>query len=112
MVRNQIDILTLNLSFSYNLCYKYLNGSYKLILDIYISKKIQWYMELFNPKSFDPCNCFLKLWDSNSQSGSPFGRVWVHSLTLFHIPESVNVTPGLHFGPTPFHAFALVMKLS
>ncbi len=50
------------------------------ILDIYVSKKFQWYEELFNPMSFDPWNTFLKIWDS--QSGIPFGSVWVHFLTL------------------------------
>jgi hypothetical protein len=50
------------------------------ILNIYVSKKFQWYKELFNPMSFDPWNIFLKIRDS--QSGIPFGSVWVHSLTL------------------------------
>jgi hypothetical protein len=34
--------------------------------------------------------------DSNYESGSPLGRVWVHSLTLSHTFKNVNVTFGLH----------------
>jgi len=49
-------------------------------------------------------------WDSNSQSGSPLGNVWAHSLTFSHTFGNVNVTPGLHSQPAPFHAFALVMS--
>jgi len=29
-------------------------------------------------------------WDSNSQSGSPFGSVWVHSLTLSYTFKSMK----------------------
>jgi hypothetical protein len=43
---------------------------------------------------FDPCNRSLKIWesiwDSNSQNGSSFESVKVHSLTLFCSPESVR----------------------
>ncbi len=46
--------------------------------------------------------------DSNSQNESPLGNVWIHSLTLLHSPESVNVTPEFHSRPPPFHALALV----
>jgi hypothetical protein len=34
--------------------------------------------------------------------------VWAHSFTFSRIPKNVNVTLGLHFWPTPFHALALV----
>jgi len=40
--------------------------------------------------SFDPYNCPLKIWDSNSQSESSLGSVKVHSLTLSHIPGSIK----------------------
>jgi len=40
--------------------------------------------------SFDPYNYLLKIWDSNSQSGSPLGSVWVHSLTLSYPPSSMK----------------------
>ncbi len=46
--------------------------------------------------------------DSNSQSESPLGNVWAHSLTLFRIPESVSVILELHSQTTPFHALAWV----
>jgi len=48
--------------------------------------------------------------DFNFQSGSPFESVIVHSFTFFHIPESENVTLGLHSWLTPFHVFALVVS--
>ncbi len=46
--------------------------------------------------------------------GTPIPKVGVHFgvcgliLSLSLIFGSVNVTPGLHFWPTPFHALALV----
>jgi hypothetical protein len=46
--------------------------------------------------SFDPYNCFMKIWesrvhrDSNSQSRSSLGSVQVHSLTLFCTPGSMK----------------------
>jgi hypothetical protein len=48
--------------------------------------------------------------DSNSQSGSPLGNVWTRSLTLSRTFKNVNVTPGLHSQPAPFHAMSLVMN--
>jgi hypothetical protein len=38
VVVSQIDTLILGLSFDYNLCFKYSNGSCKPILNIYILK--------------------------------------------------------------------------
>jgi hypothetical protein len=96
-------------SFGHNLCFKYSNGTCKLILNICIPRSFQWYKELFNPMSFD----FLKLlfenlkthWDSNSQSGSPFGSVWVHSLTLSYTPGNMKcdsrVSLSTHTFPNP-----------
>jgi hypothetical protein len=47
--------------------------------------------------SFDPSNCALKIQesqkDSNSQHGSSFGSVKVHSLTLFALMGVCDVTP-------------------
>jgi hypothetical protein len=110
VVWNQIDIMTPNLSFGHNLCCKYLNGSCKPILDIYISKSFQWCKEIFNPmfwplKSLSKDLGFHK--NFNSQGESPLGSVWAHSLTLFHIPKSVNVTLELHFRLVAFHASCL-----
>jgi len=54
MVKSQIDTLTPGFSFDHTLCYKYSNGSYEPILNIYISRGFQWYKKLFNPMNFDP----------------------------------------------------------
>jgi hypothetical protein len=61
VVGSQIGTLTSDLSFNHNLCFKYLNGSCKPILDIYVSRDFQWYKNFFNPMNFDLWNCFLKL---------------------------------------------------
>jgi hypothetical protein len=94
-----------NPSFGHNLCLKYPNGSYEPILDIYISKKIQWYKEFFNPMIFYSYNCLLKIQESIR---TPTPKVGVHlgvwgficsySPTL---PGAWNVTPGLHFWLAP-----------
>ncbi len=62
--RSKIDILTPITSFGHNLCFKYSNGSYESILNIYVSRVFQWYKELFNPMCFDPWNTSLKIQDS------------------------------------------------
>jgi hypothetical protein len=83
VVGSQIDNLTFGLSFGHNLCFKYPNGSWEPILDIYVSRAFQWYKELFNPMNFNPCNWPLKIqMDSHSQSGSSLGSVGVHSFTF------------------------------
>jgi hypothetical protein len=108
VIENQVGTLIPGFSFGHNLCYKYSNESCKPILDMYVSKYFQWYKEFFNPMSFDLWNRSLKnsklCRDFNFQSGNPLGSVWVHPLTLSNTPRSVNVIPGLHFRPTPFHA--------
>jgi hypothetical protein len=52
---------------------------------------------------FDPCNHTLKIreaiWDSNSQHGSSFGSVRVHSLTLFVFPGACDVTSDFFSWP-------------
>jgi hypothetical protein len=48
--------------------------------------------------TFDPCNHLLKIWKSiwtptpkvDSQSGSPFGNVWIHSLTFSYTSKSMK----------------------
>ncbi len=105
MVGSQIDILTPDPSFGHNLCHKYSNGLWKLALNMYISKKNQWFNELSNPMNFDPSNNSLKVWKSNSLRSA-----WVHSLTLSRIPRNVRVSLRLHFRPSPFHALALVVS--
>jgi len=37
------------------------NELYELILDIYVPTAFQEYKEVFNPMSFDPYNCPLKI---------------------------------------------------
>ncbi len=105
VVGSQIANLTPGLSFAHNLCFRCLNESCKPILDIYTSIAFQWYKELLEAKSFDPCNRALKIWesfrDSNSQHGSSLGSVRVHSLTLFALPRACGVLPGLPLGPQP-----------
>jgi hypothetical protein len=54
MVGSQIDTLISSPFLSHNLCFKYSNGPYELILDIYVSRDFQWYKEIFNPMNFDP----------------------------------------------------------
>jgi hypothetical protein len=48
MGRSQIGTLTSDLSFEYNLCFKYSNGSCKLILNIYVSRALT-YVNLGKP---------------------------------------------------------------
>ncbi len=52
VVGSQIDILIPDLSFGYNLCYKYSNVSSKPISNIYMSRIFQWYKELFQSNEF------------------------------------------------------------
>jgi hypothetical protein len=105
--RSKIGILTPITSFGHNSCFKYSNGSYESILNIYVSRTFQWYKELFNPMCFDPWNTSLKIQDS---IGIPTPKVdsGVHSRVCRFTFGSANVTPKLHFQPAPFHAFALV----
>ncbi len=67
--------LTPNPSFGHNLCFKYPNGSWDPILDIYVPKYFQWNKKLFNPMSFDPCNFPRKIWKS---IWIPIPKTWVH----------------------------------
>jgi hypothetical protein len=103
MVGSQIANSTPGLSFTHNLCFRCSNEPCEPILDIYTSIAFQWYKELLEAKSFDPCNCALKIQesfrDSNSQHGSSLGGVRVHSFTLFALPGACGVLPGLPLGP-------------
>jgi hypothetical protein len=114
MVGSQIDSLTPSLSFGHNLCFKCPNGSCENILDIYVVKKIQWDKELFNPISFDPCDCPLNIQESIEipilKVGAHLG-VWgfilSNSPTLM---KSWNVIPELHSWCAPLQALALVVN--
>ncbi len=70
VVRSQITNLTPGPSFGHNLCLKCPNGSCKPILNIYVLRAFQWYKELFNPLSFDPCSGFLKI-QKSTRSPTP-----------------------------------------
>jgi hypothetical protein len=54
VIGSQIGTLTPSPSFGHNLCYKYSNASCKPILNIFVSKKFQWYKENFNTMSINP----------------------------------------------------------
>jgi len=60
VVKNQIDTLIFDPFLSHILCFKYSNGPYEPILDIYVLRAFQWYKEVFNPMSFDLWNHSLK----------------------------------------------------
>jgi hypothetical protein len=91
--QSQIGILTPGFSFGLNLCFKYPNGSCKLIFTIYAPRAFQWYKDSFNPMSFD---LTIALW----RFKSPFGLqllkweiIWeceVHSLTLSYTPMNMK----------------------
>jgi hypothetical protein len=103
VVRNQIVNLTSGSSFGHNLCFTYPNGPCGPNLDTYVPKAFQWYKELFNPMSVDPCNCLLNIQESigilTPKMGIHLG-VWgfipSHS---FALPRTWNVILGLSFGP-------------
>jgi len=115
VVGSQIDNLTPDLSFGYNLCVKFPNGSCKLILDIYVLRYFQWYKELLNPNDFDPYNRSLKIRES---IGSPILKLRAHLGVWGFIPShsfalsgTWNVTPMLHTWPAPSQTLALVANL-
>jgi hypothetical protein len=64
VVGSQIANLTFDPSFGHNLCFRCSNGQCEPNLDIYVPRFFQWYEEIFNPLSFDPCNYLLKIWES------------------------------------------------
>ncbi len=100
--------MTPGLSFGHNLSFKYPNGSCKPILNIYVPRAFQWYNEIFNTMNFDLCNHPLKIWDSNSQTGSSLGSVGVHSLTLSYTFGSMKYDSRAHSWTAPLQALALV----
>jgi hypothetical protein len=111
LVASQIDNLSFDPSFGYNLCFRCPNEQCEPILDIYVWKAFQWYKERHKPLSYDPWNCSLK---SRESTGMPSPKVGValgvwrftpsHFLTLSGV---CDVTPGLSFGPHPCNPLAL-----
>jgi hypothetical protein len=112
MIGSQIANLTPGPSFGHNLCLKCSNGSCQPILNIYVLRTFQWYKELFNPLSFDLCDCFQKIQESTRtptpKVEAPLG-MWVfissHSPTLL---GACSMTFGLLFWLGTLQAFALV----
>jgi hypothetical protein len=94
MVGSQIDNLIPDFSFNHNLYFKYSNGSCEPISDIFVPRYFQWYKEFFNLMDIWPLQWPFEdsrvNWDSNSQNGSSFGSLEVHSLTLSHITRSMK----------------------
>ncbi len=100
MVKSQIANLTFGLSFGYDLCFTYPNGSHGPILGIYVPRDFHWYKELFNPMGFSPCNHFLKIQES---IGTPTSKVGGHLGVWRFIPphsqEHEMWFPGFTLGP-------------
>jgi len=114
MVRNQIGNLIFGPSVGHNLCLKCPNGSCKPILNIYVPRVFQWYKEFLNPLSFDPFNCFLKIWKSTRtltpKVEAPLG-VWRFIPSHFPtLPRACGVTPKLPFWPATLQALTLVVS--
>ncbi len=111
MVRSQIGSLTFGFSFDHTLCFKFLNGSCELILNIYIPRAFQWYKKLFNLMNFNPYNRPLKIWKSimtpTFKMGAHLGMcgfILSHFLTFL---RAWNVIFGFHFWPAFLQALAL-----
>ncbi len=111
VVRSQIANLTLGLFFCHNLGFGCPNESCEPTLNICIPRAFQWYKECFNPMGFDPCNHYMKIWES---IGTPTPKVGVH-LGMWRFipshsctPRSMKCDPQAHSWLTPLQALALV----
>jgi hypothetical protein len=113
MVESEIDNLTPDPSFGHKLCFKCPNGG-KPTLDIYVPRAFQWYKDLLNPIGFDPCNYFLKIWESigtlTPKMGAHLGVWGFIPSHFFALPRTWNVTPKLHTWPAASQALALVLN--
>jgi hypothetical protein len=112
MVWSQIGTLTPSPFLGHNFCFKYPNESCDPILNIFFSRSFWWYKGLFNPMSFDSWNFLLKIQESIR---IPILKMGAHLGVCGFIPSHFptfsgtwNMTPGLHFWPTPLQALALV----
>jgi hypothetical protein len=114
VVGSQIVNLTLGLSFGHNLCFRCSSGSWKPILDIYVSISFQWYEIFFKPMGFSPCNRSLNIQESFGTQLPTWEFTWEcegsFPHTLLHSRGHENVTPELSFGSHPCNPFALVMS--
>jgi len=116
LVGSQTGSLIPDPSFGHNLCFRFSNEQWKLILDIYVPRAFQWYKERHKQLNFDPWNHSLKFRESTK---TPYPKVGValgvwrftpsHFLTLPG-PGVCDVTPGLSLGSHPCNPFALVMS--
>jgi hypothetical protein len=99
--------------FGHNLCFKYLNASWKPILDIYVLRVFQWYKKIFNSMSFGPYNRLLKI-QKSIETPTPKVRnlLGVHGFPhiLLHSQEYEMWLHEFHSWPTPLQAVALVMN--
>jgi hypothetical protein len=82
MVESQTASLTPDLSFIYNLCCRYSNGSCKAIFDICTSRPFQRYKEHVKARCFGPWNRTVKFWKSWRTLKSPFWECECHPHTL------------------------------
>jgi hypothetical protein len=113
VVRSQTTNLIIGTSFGHNLCFKCPNGQCEHILDIYAPRSFQWYKELFNPLSFDPCNCPLKIWKSTRTPTPKVELPWgvrVHSVTPSHTLGSMLCESRLPSWPATLQTLALVVS--
>ncbi len=106
MVGSQTANLTPDLSFGHNLCFRCPNWWCKPVLDICVLRAFPWYKELFEPLNFDPCNFLLKIRLHLPKWELP-GSLRVHSLTLFTLPRTCDVTFGLPSWPATLQALCL-----
>jgi hypothetical protein len=99
VIGNQIANLTPDPFFGHNLCFRCPNRSSEPILDIWVPRYFQWYKELLNPLSFDPCNRSINIWKSTGtptpKMETPLG-VWRFIPShFFTLARACNVTLGL-----------------
>jgi hypothetical protein len=109
VVKSQVGNLTLGPSFGDNLCIRCPNGSCEPTLNIYVPRAFYWYKELSNPMGFDPCNFFLKIWESTGNLTPKMGvhlGVWMffllHSPTLSISREHEMWLSNFILGPHPY----------
>jgi len=84
VVESQIANLTPDPYFGHDLCFRYPNGSWKPISDIYIWRAFQWHKKIFNPMSFNPCNRPLNIQKSTR---TPIPKMGVHLGVWGFIPS-------------------------
>jgi hypothetical protein len=114
VVGNQIVNLIFDSCFDHNLCFRCPNGSCEPNSNICILRAFQWRKEIFNPLSFDLCNCLLKIWKSIR---TPTPKVGVHLGVWRFIPLHTPTFSGawdvilrIPSWPATLQALALVVS--